>query len=197
MRDPEPIIIPRSKITPREKTENHYYNIQSARYVIPVLDKLLETGKDIYISSDQAGLSENSLVMKFNCGWRFLIENPSEVWYGAPHNFIEENRRKYSFLKQCCIVSKIKRGIGKSPGILIKQNRDVKQEPPNLSEIPSKTWRSLLAEWLKTENLQRKPLEIIVDLKDQEVSELETVKERIKEKYNLLISHRLLKIERK
>ena len=51
------------------------YSPNAAKQVQPILDRLLETGKDVYISSQETGFTPNTLYVKFNDGFKFIIDN--------------------------------------------------------------------------------------------------------------------------
>ena len=69
------------------------YSPNAAKQVQPILDRLLETGKDVYVSSQETGFTPNTLYVKFNDGFKFIVEleyefndsirwkNDLETWY--------------------------------------------------------------------------------------------------------------------
>ena len=51
------------------------YSPNAAKQVQPILDRLMETGKDVYVSSQETGFTPNTLYVKFNDGFKFIIDN--------------------------------------------------------------------------------------------------------------------------
>ena len=110
------------------------YSPNAAKQVQPILDRLLETGKDVYISSQETGFTPNTLYVKFNDGFKFIIDN------------FDDN--KYVILRSRIAFRKLDNGI-------LAYFKDVVKNRMTLRELEyefndSIRWKNDLEEWYKT-----------------------------------------------
>ena len=84
---------------PQELTSRRSsYSPNCAEQVKPILDKLLETHKDVYIDCKATGYSPSTLYVKINDGFKFILDN---------YNDIED----YVKLRQAVSVRKLDNGV--------------------------------------------------------------------------------------
>ena len=110
------------------------YSPNAAKQVQPILDSLLETGKDVYISSQETGFTPNTLYVKFNDGFKFIIDN------------FDDN--KYVILRSRIAFRKLDNGI-------LAYFKDVVKNRMTLRELEyefndSIRWKNDLEAWYKT-----------------------------------------------
>ena len=110
------------------------YSPNAAKQVQPILDRLLETGKDVYISSQETGFTPNTLYVKFNDGFKFIIDN------------FDDN--KYVILRSRIAFRKLDNGI-------LAYFKDVVKNRMTLRELEyefndSIRWKNELEAWYKT-----------------------------------------------
>jgi hypothetical protein len=110
------------------------YSPNAAKQVQPILDRLLETGKDVYISSQETGFTPNTLYVKFNDGFKFIIDN------------FDDN--KYVILRSRIAFRKLDNGI-------LAYFKDVVKNRMTLRELEyefndSIRWKNDLETWYKT-----------------------------------------------
>ena len=110
------------------------YSPNAAKQVQPILDRLLETGKDVYISSQETGFTPNTLYVKFNDGFKFIIDN------------FDDN--KYVILRSRIAFRKLDNGI-------LAYFKDVVKNRMTLRELEyefndSIRWKNDLEAWYKT-----------------------------------------------
>jgi len=110
------------------------YSPNAAKQVQPILDRLLETGKDVYISSQETGFTPNTLYVKFNDGFKFIIDN------------FDDN--KYVILRSRIAFRKLDNGI-------LAYFKDVAKNRMTLRELEyefndSIRWKNDLETWYKT-----------------------------------------------
>ena len=110
------------------------YSPNAAKQVQPILDSLLETGKDVYISSQETGFTPNTLYVKFNDGFKFIIDN------------FDDN--KYVILRSRIAFRKLDNGI-------LAYFKDVVKNRMTLRELEyefndSIRWKNDLETWYKT-----------------------------------------------
>ena len=110
------------------------YSPNAAKQVQPILDSLLETGKDVYISSQETGFTPNTLYVKFNDGFKFIIDN------------FDDN--KYVILRSRIAFRKLDNGI-------LAYFKDVVKNRMTLRELEyefndSIRWKNELEAWYKT-----------------------------------------------
>ena len=110
------------------------YSPNAAKQVQPILDSLLETGKDVYISSQETGFTPNTLYVKFNDGFKFIIDN------------FDDN--KYVSLRSRIAFRKLDNGI-------LAYFKDVVKNRMTLRELEyefndSIRWKNELEAWYKT-----------------------------------------------
>ena len=110
------------------------YSPNAAKQVQPILDSLLETGKDVYISSQETGFTPNTLYVKFNDGFKFIIDN------------FDDN--KYVILRSRIAFRKLDNGI-------LAYFKDVAKNRMTLRELEyefndSIRWKNDLEAWYKT-----------------------------------------------
>tara|TARA_R110002020_G_scaffold2335_6_gene10786 strand:+ start:209 stop:703 length:495 start_codon:yes stop_codon:yes gene_type:complete len=110
------------------------YSPNAAKQIQPILDRLLETGKDVYISSQETGLTPNTLYVKFNDGFKFIIDN------------FDDN--KYVILRSRIAFRKLDNGI-------LAYFKDVTKNRMTLRELEyefndSIRWKNDLETWYKT-----------------------------------------------
>ena len=110
------------------------YSPTAAKQVQPILDQLLETGKDVYVSSQHTGLTPNTLYVKFNDGFKFIIDN--------------FNSNKYAILRSRVAFRKMDNGI-------LAYFKDVAKNRMTLRELEyefndSIRWKNDLEEWYRT-----------------------------------------------
>jgi len=79
------------------KLKRSSYSPSAAKQIQPILDRLLETGKDVYMTTESTGYSPNTLYVKFNDGFKFIVDN------------FDEN--KYTLLRSRVSVRKLDGGI--------------------------------------------------------------------------------------
>jgi hypothetical protein len=70
------------KIKPKRST----YSPNAAKQVQPILDRLIETGQDVYVNAQQTGYTTNTLYVKFNDGFKFILDNFDEEKYALLRN---------------------------------------------------------------------------------------------------------------
>ena len=109
------------------------YSPNAAKQVQPILDRLLETGKDVYISSQETGFTPNTLYVKFNDGFKFIIDN------------FDDN--KYVILRSRIAFRKLDNGI-------LAYFKDVAKNRMTLRELEyefndSIRWKNDLETWYK------------------------------------------------
>ena len=119
---------------PSIKPKRSSYSPNAAKQFQPILDRLLETGKDVYISSQETGYSPNTLYVKFNDGFKFIVDN------------FDEN--KYTLLRSRVSVRKLDNGI-------LVYFKDTTKNAMSLREIEyeyndSIRWKNDLETWYKT-----------------------------------------------
>ena len=110
------------------------YSPNAAKQVQPILDSLLETGKDVYISSQETGFTPNTLYVKFNDGFKFIIDN------------FDDN--KYVILRSRVAFRKLDNGI-------LAYFKDVVKNRMTLRELEYEfndtiRWKNDLEAWYKT-----------------------------------------------
>ena len=110
------------------------YSPNAAKQVQPILDRLLETGKDVYVSSQETGFTPNTLYVKFNDGFKFVIDN------------FDDN--KYVILRSRIAFRKLDNGI-------LAYFKDVVKNRMTLRELEyefndSIRWKNELEAWYKT-----------------------------------------------
>ena len=110
------------------------YSPNAAKQVQPILDRLLETGKDVYVSSQETGFTPNTLYVKFNDGFKFIIDN------------FDDN--KYVILRSRIAFRKLDNGI-------LAYFKDVVKNRMTLRELEyefndSIRWKNDLETWYKT-----------------------------------------------
>ena len=110
------------------------YSPNAAKQVQPILDRLLETGKDVYISSEETGFTPNTLYVKFNDGFKFIIDN------------FDDN--KYVILRSRVAFRKLDNGI-------LAYFKDVVKNRMTLRELEYEfndtiRWKNDLETWYKT-----------------------------------------------
>jgi hypothetical protein len=110
------------------------YSPNAAKQVQPILDRLLETGKDVYVSSQETGFTPNTLYVKFNDGFKFIIDN------------FDDN--KYVILRSRIAFRKLDSGI-------LAYFKDVVKNRMTLRELEyefndSIRWKNDLETWYKT-----------------------------------------------
>ena len=110
------------------------YSPNAAKQVQPILDSLLETGKDVYISSQETGFTPNTLYVKFNDGFKFIIDN------------FDDN--KYVILRSRIAFRKLDNGI-------LAYFKDVVKNRMTLRELEYEfndtiRWKNDLETWYKT-----------------------------------------------
>ena len=110
------------------------YSPNAAKQVQPILDSLLETGKDVYISSQETGFTPNTLYVKFNDGFKFIIDN------------FDDN--KYVILRSRVAFRKLDNGI-------LAYFKDVVKNRMTLRELEYEfndtiRWKNDLETWYKT-----------------------------------------------
>ena len=110
------------------------YSPNAAKQVQPILDRLLETGKDVYVSSQETGFTPNTLYVKFNDGFKFVIDN------------FDDN--KYVILRSRIAFRKLDNGI-------LAYFKDVVKNRMTLRELEyefndSIRWKNDLETWYKT-----------------------------------------------
>ena len=110
------------------------YSPAAAKQIQPILDNLLETGRDVYMSSQETTMTPNTLYVKFNDGFKFIIDN--------------FNEDKYTLLRPRVSVRKMDNGIC----IYFK---DTTKNSMALREIEyefndSIKWKNDLETWYKT-----------------------------------------------
>ena len=110
------------------------YSPNAAKQVQPLLASLLETGKDVYISSQETGFTPNTLYVKFNDGFKFIIDN------------FDDN--KYVILRSRIAFRKLDNGI-------LAYFKDVVKNRMTLRELEyefndSIRWKNELEAWYKT-----------------------------------------------
>jgi len=110
------------------------YSPNAAAQVQPILDRLLETGKDVYVSSQETGFTPNTLYVKFNDGFKFIIDN--------------FNDNKYVILRSRVAFRKLDNGI-------LAYFKDVVKNRMTLRELEYEfndtiRWKNDLETWYKT-----------------------------------------------
>ena len=119
-----------TSIKPRRST----YSPAAAKQIQPILDQLLETGRDAYMSSQETNMTPNTLYVKFNDGFKFIIDN--------------FNEDKYTLLRPRVAVRKMDNGI-------LVYFKDTTKNTMALREIEyefndSIKWKNDLETWYKT-----------------------------------------------
>ncbi len=110
------------------------YSPAAAKQIQPILDNLLETGRDVYMSSQETNMTPNTLYVKFNDGFKFIIDN--------------FNEDKYTLLRPRVSVRKMDNGI-------LVYFKDTTKNSMALREIEyefndSIKWKNDLETWYKT-----------------------------------------------
>jgi len=118
----------------KAKPNRSSYSPNSAKQVQPILDRLMETGQDVYVNAQQTGYTANTLYVKFNDGFKFILDN-----------FDED---KYSILRTKVAIRKTDDGII----IYFKEtiNNSLKSKAIDYEFNDSMTWKNDLETWYKT-----------------------------------------------
>ena len=109
------------------------YSPNAAKQVQPILDSLLETGKDVYISSQETGFTPNTLYVKFNDGFKFIIDN------------FDDN--KYVILRSRIAFRKLDNGILAYFKDVIKNRMTLRELEYEFND--SIRWKNDLETWYK------------------------------------------------
>ena len=110
------------------------YSPNAAKQVQPILDRLLETGKDVYISSQETGFTPNTLYVKFNDGFKFIIDN------------FDDN--KYVILRSRIAFRKLDNGILAYFKDVVKNRMTLRVLEYEFND--SIRWKNDLETWYKT-----------------------------------------------
>lgn len=197
----QPIYLPPSGTPRKSFQKNHYYNGDTAKFVYPILCQILARQQDAYITCRQTGLSVNSLLIKFNCGWNYILDNPHDFFVGMPTDQVEFNRRQLATLKELCTVSKVPTNSGREPGVIVRYKNNSIQ-PDKAVKLEAKLgkakvlWRETLASWLRGELSQEIPLEIKAELSPDEVLELLKIQEKLAKKFKMVVTNARIWIEK-
>ena len=118
----------------KAKPNRSTYSPNAAKQVQPILDRLIETGQDVYVNAQQTGYTANTLYVKFNDGFKFILDN-----------FDED---KYSILRTKVAIRKTDDGII----IYFKEtiNNSLKSKAIDYEFNDSMTWKNDLETWYKT-----------------------------------------------
>tara|TARA_R100000458_G_C8272631_1_gene247494 strand:+ start:291 stop:809 length:519 start_codon:yes stop_codon:yes gene_type:complete len=110
------------------------YCPSSAQQVQPILDRLIETGKDAYVNAQQTGYTPNTLYVKLNDGFKFIVDN--------------FNEEKYTILRTKTAIRKTDDGVI----IYFKENIRMSHADKALDYEynDSITWKNDLETWYKT-----------------------------------------------
>ena len=121
-------------IEQKPKPNRSTYSPNAAKQVQPILDRLIETGQDVYVNAKQTGYTANTLYVKFNDGFKFILDN-----------FDED---KYSILRTKVAIRKTDDGII----IYFKEtiNNSLKSKAIDYEFNDSITWKNELETWYKT-----------------------------------------------
>mgnify|MGYP003643116280 FL=1 len=109
------------------------YSPNAAKQVQPILDRLLETGKDVYVSSQETGFTPNTLYVKFNDGFKFIVDN------------FDDN--KYVILRSRIAFRKLDNGILAYFKDVIKNRMTLRELEYEFND--SIRWKNDLETWYK------------------------------------------------
>jgi hypothetical protein len=130
----------RRDIAAKPKSRRSSYSAQTAEMVKPILDKLLENPKDIFVPCGGTGYSVNTLYVKINDGLKWLMNNDS----------VDGNT--YRLLRTQICIRKLEEGclVYFKEGLKALRQQDLTAKELDIATNDSIKWRHDVLTWLQS-----------------------------------------------
>lgn len=122
------------------KVRRSSYNAANAETIKPILDKLLNDPKDVFVPCDGTGYAANTLYVKLNDGLKWLMDND------------DKDSNTYRLLRTQICIRKLTEGclIYFKEGLRKLRQQDLKVKELEIATNDSIKWRHDILTWLQS-----------------------------------------------
>ena len=130
----------RKDLEAKPKRKRSSYNAQTAEMIKPILDKLLNDPKDVFVPCSGTGYSASTMHVKLNDGLKWLMNNDPE------------NANTYRLLRTQICIRKLEEGclIYFKEGLKALRQQDLTAKELEVATNDSIKWRHDILTWLQS-----------------------------------------------